>query len=154
MCVGPLGGRGAGLPQRPFADRHDQAGLLGQRDELDRRDEAALGVMPAQQRLQTADLVALEVDERLVVELELAVGQRLAQVELQLAARLHVGVHVRLEEAVDAAPLALGAVQGEVGVLEQLVGIGAVAGRHGDADAGADRDLMAVDVEGLARWPR
>ena len=107
MCVGPPGGRGAGLPHRPFAERDDEPGLLGQRDELGRRDEAALGVMPAQQRLEAADLVAREVDERLVVELELAVGQRLAQIDLQLAARLHVGIHVRLEEAVDAAPSAL-----------------------------------------------
>ena len=95
-------------------------------------------MVPAQQRLEAADLVAREVDERLVVELELAVGQRLAQIDLQLAARLHVGVHVRLEEAVDAAPLGLGPVEGEIGVLEQLVGIGAVARRDGDADAGAD----------------
>ena len=54
------------------------------------RHDAALGMVPAQQRLEAADLVALEVDDRLVVELELAVRQRLAQIELQLAARLHV----------------------------------------------------------------
>ena len=82
MCSGQLGGLGAGLPQHPLAERHDQPGLLGERNELGRRDHAALGMVPAQQRLEAADLVALEVDERLVVELELAVGERLAQVEL------------------------------------------------------------------------
>ena len=46
--------------------------------------------------------------------------------------------------------LGLGPVEGEIGILEQLVGIGAVARRDGDADAGADRDLMAAELEGLA----
>ena len=30
--LGPRGGRGAGLPHRPFAERHDEPGLLGQRE--------------------------------------------------------------------------------------------------------------------------
>ena len=29
-AAGQADGGGAGLPQHPFADRHDQAGLLGQ----------------------------------------------------------------------------------------------------------------------------
>ena len=45
------------------------------------------------------------------------------------AARLHPGVHLRLEEAIGAAPVGLGAVQRQVGVLQQLVGVGAVARR-------------------------
>ena len=45
----------AALAQHPAADRHDQAHLLGERDELRRRDEAALGVVPAQQRLDARD---------------------------------------------------------------------------------------------------
>ena len=49
----------------------------------------------------------LEIDDRLVVELELALGERLAEIELERAARLHARVHVRLEEAVDAAASAL-----------------------------------------------
>ena len=49
--------------------------------------EAALGMVPAHQRLEAADLVALEIDDRLVVQLELAVGERLAQIELAAAPR-------------------------------------------------------------------
>ena len=44
----------------------------------------------------------------------------------------------------------LGARQRHVGVLEQLLGLVAVAGRHGDADAGADHDGMAVEQIGIA----
>ena len=40
----------------PVADRLDQPGLLGERDEVARRDDAALGVVPAQQRLDADQL--------------------------------------------------------------------------------------------------
>ena len=46
-------------------------------------DDAALGMVPAQQRLEAADLVALEVDQRLVVQREFAVDERAAQVPLE-----------------------------------------------------------------------
>ena len=36
-----LDGMAAGLAQHPSADRHDQAGLLGERDEVERRDHTA-----------------------------------------------------------------------------------------------------------------
>jgi hypothetical protein len=49
----------AGGAQHPFAERQDEAGLLGQRNEVERRDHAALGVVPAQQRLEAGDLAGL-----------------------------------------------------------------------------------------------
>ena len=61
----------AGLAQDPAADRDDQARLLGERDEGVGADHAALGVMPAQQRLDAGDAAVAEAHDRLVVELEL-----------------------------------------------------------------------------------
>ncbi len=106
-------------------------------------------MVPAHQRLEAADLVAGEVDERLIVELEFAVEHRLAQVEFEAAARLHLRVHLRLEEVIGAAAFALGAIERHVGVAQELIGLAAVGGRNGDAEAGADDDLMAEHVEGL-----
>ena len=60
---------------------------------------------------------------RLIVGLEAAVADRLTQFELQAAPRLGARVHAGLEEAVGPASVALGAVQREVGVLQQLVEI-------------------------------
>ena len=90
----------------------------------------------------------VEIDLRLVVHVELAALPGLAQVEFQRPAGLGAGIHVDLEEAIGAATLALGPIEGEVGALEQAVGLGPVAGRERDADRGADVDLVAVDVEG------
>jgi hypothetical protein len=46
-----------------------------------------------------------------------------------------------------AAPVGLGAIEGHVGLLQQLVGVVAVGRRGRDADAGADHHLMALDIE-------
>src|SRR5437762_2730541 len=67
---------------------------------------------------------------------------------VQLAARLHPRVHLLFEEAIDTTSPTLGPIQGEVGMLQQIVGIGAVVGRDGDADARAHHDLMTVEIEG------
>ena len=146
----PLRRREAGLADHPFAERHDEADLFGERNEGRGRHHAALGMVPADQRLKAADLAALQVHHRLIVELELARGQRLAQVLLHDAAGLHLLVHVRLEEAERAAAVALGAVKREVRIAQQLVRGLAIARADRDADAGADAGLMAVDVVGLA----
>ena len=45
----------ARLAQDPAADRQDRAVLLGDLDELARRDEAAVGMLPADERLEAGD---------------------------------------------------------------------------------------------------
>ena len=99
---------------------------------------------PAHQRLEADDRAGREIDERLVVHLELAAASAVAQIDLELAARLHARVHLGLEEAERALAVGLGAVERHIGVLEQLVGVLAVAGRQRDADAGADRRPVPV----------
>ena len=44
--------------QHPLADRHDQARLLGDRDESPGATQAALGVLPAHERLDADDRAA------------------------------------------------------------------------------------------------
>ena len=108
-----------------------------------------VGMVPADQRLERADAVVLEVEQRLVIELELAALDREAQVGFELAALPAPAVEALLEESVGAAPGFLGAVEREVGVAQQVVGVAAVRGRDGDADAGRRRELVAVDDERL-----
>ena len=76
------------------------------------------------------------------MDLETAVGDGPAQLHLQRAPRLGARVHAGFEEAIGAASVALGAVQGKVGILQQLVEIDAVVRRHRDADAGVGGDQM------------
>ncbi len=107
--------------------------------------------MPADQRLAAGDPPALQVDDRLVVEREFVVDDRLAEVEFDCAAGLHARVHLDLEEAIEAAAVRLGPVEREVGVLHQ--GIRLVAVGRGQRDAGADADHDLVSVEGNRAAP-
>jgi len=64
---GPARGLAAGCPQSPCADLADHAVLLGKRDEGVRRNEAVLGMLPAEQRLE-AEHLAVDLGLRLVVQ--------------------------------------------------------------------------------------
>ncbi len=59
------------LEKDPFADIDDGTGLLEQRNEYRRLDDAVFGVLPTKQRFETLDLAALDIDLRLIVEQEL-----------------------------------------------------------------------------------
>ena len=144
-------GRGieAGAAQHQAAQRIDQAGFLGNRNELGRRDHTTLGMRPAHQRLEAGDAAALEIDQRLVVGAEHVVLDRVAQLDLDLAAALSFCMERGLEEGEAAARIQLGARQRHVGALEQLFGLIAVTGRHRDADRGADHHGMAVEQIGI-----
>lgn len=48
-------------------------------------------------------------------------------------------------ETVGAAALAFGLVEGLVGVAQQGGGVGAILGKEGDADAGANPELVGID---------
>ena len=100
---------------------------------------------PAQQRLEADDVSADEIDERLIVHFQLLGGECRAQVDLELAARLRLGVHLRLEEAEGRFAVGLGAIERQVGVAQQTIGVVAVGGRDGDADAGADGHQVTLD---------
>src|SRR5205807_5108254 len=72
----PLCCVGAGFAQDPLAERNDQSAFLRQRDELVGGYEAALGMAPANQRLDAASLELACIDDRLVVQLELIARDR------------------------------------------------------------------------------
>ena len=55
----PGGGLAAGLRQHPLTERHDQAGLFGDGDEVAWGDQAVPGVLPADQRFDLGDTGAL-----------------------------------------------------------------------------------------------
>ena len=56
------------LADDPVADRRDQPELLGERDELARLDQSAVGAPPADQGLDARHALTRELDDGLVVE--------------------------------------------------------------------------------------
>src|SRR5690606_23466203 len=142
----PAGRLAASLAQYPFADRHDQAGILGQRDEFAGADETVLGAVPADQSLEADHVLARGVDHGLEMEAKLLVADRLPQRELELAPLLDVGVERRLVAVVQASALVLGPIEREVGVAHQHLDRRTIARPDRRPDAGAHEQLVVVDV--------
>ena len=104
---------------------------------------------PAQQRFGAADPRRGEVDQRLVVQRELAVLERAPQVGLGRQAAAHALGHLRAEELVVGAPRLLGVIHRGVGVAHQRLGGVAVARIERDADAAVGVQLVLGDRERL-----
>ena len=81
-------------------------------------DQPARGMLPAGERLESEDL-AVDLGLRLIVQDELVVRDRRAQIVLQRVALAQAPVHVGVEEADHVAAVGLGAVERGIGVGEQ-----------------------------------
>jgi hypothetical protein len=97
-------------------------------------------MMPAQQYLCAADLAAV-VHIGLVMEEEVAVAQRLAEVGLQSGTFLGGPTHFGCEEAQGVASGGLGPVHGQIGLAQQFVRCRLLFTEEGDTDT---RGAMAL----------
>ena len=84
------------------------------------------------------------------MKLKFAFQDCLAQFELEGAAHLHARVHFGFEKPERAAAVRLGAVECEVRVLHECIRCSAIGRRDGNTDAGANHNLMTLDVVGSA----
>src|SRR5215470_13337829 len=139
---------GTRLAQDPLAERDNGADLFRQGNEFFRGNQSELRVAPAHQRFDAAGLQGRDIDDVLIVQLEFIAREGIAKVDLELAAQSGIGIHLHFEKAIAVAAFGLRSVESEIGVLQQLIGIGPVTGREGNADADPDDDLVTVDVVG------
>ena len=109
------------LAQHPPPDRDDQAGLLGERDELVRRDHSALRMAPAEQRLDAARCCRRRAGPPAGSAARAAPSAIARCSRCELEAGEHALVHLGLEHPVAALAVALGAVHRGVGVADQLL---------------------------------
>jgi hypothetical protein len=107
-------------------------------------------VVPAGQGFCAFD-VALVVHDGLVVHVEVAAREALAQVGFQAGAFVQGLLHAGVEEAVGVAPGGFGFVHGQVCALEQFVHALAFGAKEGQADAGGAVVLLAGQFEGLVQ---
>ena len=80
----PAGGLAAGLLEDGAAEGDDEARLFGQGDELRRRHQSALGVLPAHEGLEARDPAVVHAHDGLVVHAELPAVDGAPQVVLEL----------------------------------------------------------------------
>ena len=136
----------AGLAQDPFADRNDQAALLGERNECPGGHHAARRIAPANERLKS-DEVAVDGRLRLKMKREFIVCEGRAQFVLKRPFFAQPHIHFDVEEPRPAAAFGLGAIERRVGVGDQRDLVGAVLGKDRDADAQAGAQLVAGDLQ-------
>ncbi len=133
----------------------DQAGFLGHRNEARRRNVAVGRMFPTHQRFEGHDAAGLDVDQRLIVHVELALRfQRGAQARFDGDALLQLAVHHGAEHLEVVPAAILGLIHRCVGVAEQRAHVFAVAWEHAHADAGGCDQRLAVDLQQAprARW--
>ena len=139
----------AGVLQYPGIDGADQAAFLGNRDKFPRRHQAALGVLPAHEGFGADHALVFQADQRLVVDPQLVVLQGMAQGADQLDPLACVLGQLLGVEGVALAAAALGLEQRRIDIAQHLGHVLAVAVEQTDADAGADKQLLTHDFEGL-----
>jgi hypothetical protein len=128
---------------------HD-AGLLGETDELGRREKPANWMLPADQRFDLADVARFKVQFRLVVQHQLRSANRVTQFANCLEALACVAVARALVDRI-ARMSRLGLVHRDVGVLKQRLGVRAVLGVYGDADARDDPHVDPVHAQATVK---
>ena len=106
--------------EHPVAQLGNEAGFLGDGDELVRHDQAAGGMLPADQGLDALDPAGGQLNDRLVEQHQLRAGDGLAQFPHQLVPELPGMQHGRFEHPQLVAAVRLGRVHGDVGFHEQL----------------------------------
>src|SRR5262249_60274814 len=77
--IAPLLELPASALERPAAKRRNRAGAFGHRNERAGADQPALRMAPAQQRLDAGNASRVQLDLRLVEQLELLCGDRRAE---------------------------------------------------------------------------
>ncbi len=143
---------GAGLAYRllqdPAAQRDDQAGVFGERDEAVGAQDAVLRVQPADEGLGAAHAAVAEVDQRLVLDEELVAVQGSGQGRGEAVAGDRSGVGLRVGEFEAVAARRLGPVHRDVGAAQHLRGAALAGGALDDADGAAHGEVTAVDADG------
>ena len=128
----------------------DQPGTLGERHERVRAHEAALAVVPADERLDADHAALVERHERLVVQHELLALERSAQAGDRR--KLVGGVEARQDRRPQCKPLGvLRPVHGDVGLREELLGAVGISRIEARADAGMGVELGGRQPHGRAQ---
>src|SRR4029079_13207203 len=104
-------------------------------------------VVPSEQSLYADDVAGSAGDGGLIVDAELFLLQRVAQVDLDRTAVLNLFGHFPTKRDGTVASLALGFIERDVGVTHQFVGRCAIFRRARDADGGRHTNGLLLDVK-------
>ena len=132
----------------PVAQREDEARRFRDRYEFDRRHRVPSRLRPANQRLHTRELVALQVHLGLEIDPQLVSFQCFSQPALDREFPLRPSVQALRVELMLVSPLFLGVVHRNFRVFEQGRRLLRIQGIRADPDAGGHVQLVVSHLEG------
>ena len=147
----PARGLLQGLAKDVAAELDDEPGLLGEWDEVLRREAPAGRMVPAQQRLEACKLVGSKAGNRLIEDGDLLPIERHAELALERQAALVLAAHGGVEDLDAVGAGALGAQHGDLAVPQHFLRRGLRAVVHHDADGRGQNDLLGADLHGRAQ---
>ena len=136
-----------GLAHHPVADRQDEAGVLGHRNEFIGADHAQFRRLPAQQCLPPHQAACPDFQFGLVVQGQFLMLQRLLEARLKQHTALDFFGQIVAEHSEAIAAGRFGAMQGQIGIAHQDAGRLAVGRITDDTDADADPQAIIADIE-------
>src|SRR5262249_12132970 len=136
----------ARLNHDPLAELNDQTGLLGQRDEVGRRDDALGRMSPTHQRLDGLNTPCLVLYDRLIDEIKLIAPDSLTKIVLQSIAAVSLRLELLVVETVAVATLILCLIECEIGVFQDLVATVAMLGRERNANAASNSNSLSFNL--------
>ena len=144
---GGLRGRGT---HHPAPERRDQADSSAKRMNSTGAT-AAIGRLPADQRLDAVHVAGRDIDDRLVMQHELLLFERLAQVRVEPHVLRDLLVHLQREHAIRMLALFLRDVHRGIRAADQRLERIAVLRMHRDADRAARVDLHQPEMNRRAQ---
>ena len=135
----------ARLVEHPLAEPEHHGRALRGGEEVLGQEQAALGMIPAQERLEADDARAVRLDDRLVMELQLSPVDRGIEGLLDPMAGHQLRIHLRREELERVRALILGAIHRDVCGAQQGLAVGSVAGVQRDSDRAGHEEVLPLE---------
>ena len=121
----PVFGLATGFMENPAAERNDETRLLGERNEVERLESSAFGMLPSNERLVSEHAPGRKSRDRLIVQLESARARfaidRTTKLRFELEASQCGDVHLRLERCSARFAFSFRAIQREIGVAQHVI---------------------------------
>ena len=147
--IGPCARLPDGFVDHPVADRHDEAAMFRDRNELIRAEQAELGMFPADQGFDGTNHTGFRNHFRLVMEQELNLLDRVADAGLHRQRLKRGSVEARHEVLKVAAAAILRQIHCRVRVANQGIGCFAIFRKHTDADRTRHREHLVFQRKRL-----
>ena len=111
------------------------AALLGDLNEAPRQEHSKVGVSPAHERFDAKKAASAQIDDRLILNKKLFIGERTSDVRLQTQSLVQQFLHLRLKGNKPVLARGLGVIHRNIGFAEQRFRTGLKC-RERNSDAG------------------